>query len=794
MLMQLYNKGRFNMSINELEDWLKADKTKIIDWKTTVRDKKVALVATVCKGEDSSKSYELEVTYRLHYNSPADYYLKITNNSRYVASSHYYSMSDLMSYLENEGYLIMTESDVRALNGNKDFAPNIIEVDSSYEPKDYESIVTEPLDETKVKIKPFYTLNYRSASGSYNSISELKPVIVAVLGDYSTGEDVLTVEVTYEGDVFRCEYLYGNPKRDTQTVLHNERVSDIKDLDFVINQTLLRFADKITDTRFIAYGEEPKSFDSERFKPAPFGYLKNNITPFLHAKNIFNATFTDELRVFAKAIGDIDRFKVMDSVSSKTAFRYRTHLINVHQTGYIEFRGMGYFDSDLINLQWGYDSDVDKWYAYLYYANSPSYAPDLIDGMIKVDTSKELFEKVLLSFAKAGLDFNILLTAHNSNGESYTKIQEQLKEQLEYLEPYFNAPTIQFPWELDEVDSTDTTKVFKLNEHTTWTARATNHWGDFVCGAYVPGDVKISFNEIRIKYCSAGYQLGTWDYFYNGGNDEFFLDWFKDSELYFPTLDDVNEFLTSQLLAYVIDYVLNGKFNEDELKAHPLIEVTPTKESSQIEFEELNEITVDVYTETVGVGVLEFELKAKSLSNPLLHLQLNLLQEEPKLEHISKVHDMCDLNSKLDVPSLRPNRVFDVLKNTIESFMILESENEFKFRIGTLIGYDFKTVKLAKEASTICVEWEKRLDDDFVRKTFNTSKALVSYPADFEDAIDVTFIITFKGDKFHLSMSEGSQGGFREVATGVSIDELTAKAKLEMVKLGKSGKVFGNKD
>lgn len=29
---------------------------------------------------------------------------------------------------------------------------------------------------------------------------------------------------------------------------------------------------------------------------------------------------------------------------------------------------------------------------------------------------------------------------------------------------------------------------------------------------------------------------------------------------------------------------------------------------------------------------------------------------------------------------------------------------------------------------------------------------------------------------------------------GVSVDELTAKAKLEMVKVGKSGKVFGNKD
>lgn len=783
------------MSINELEDWLKADKTKIIDWKTTVKNKKVALVATVCKDEDSSRPYELEVTYKLHNNRPAAYHLEITKYSFYVASKDCDSMSDVMSFLDNEGYLVLTESDVRALNGNKDFVPNVIEVDSSYEPKDYESIVTEPLDETKIKIKPFYTLNYKSLSGSYNSVSELKPVIVAVLGDYSACvNNVLKVEVAYDDSTFHCEYLYGHPKNNTQTVLHYERVSDIKDLDRRINETLLKFADKITDPRFISYGEEPNSLDSERFKSAPFGYLKNNITPFLHAKNIFNATFADELRVFAKAISDIDRFKVIDSVSTKTAFRYRTHLINIHQTGYLESKGVNYFDSDLINLQWGYDSDVDKWYAYLYYANSPSYAPDLIEGMVKADTSEELFEKVLLSFAKAGLDFNVLLTTHNSDEESYTKIQEELKNQLEYLKPYFNLPTIQFPWELDEVDSTDTTKVFKLNEHTTWTARATNHWGDFVCGAYVPGGVKISFNEIRIKYCPAGYQLGPWDYFYNGGNDEFFLDWFKDSELYFPTLNDVNEFLTSQLLAYVIDYVLNGKFNEDELKTHPLIEVTPTKESSQIEFEELNEITVDVYTETVGVGVLEFELKAKSLSNPLLHLQLNLLEEEPKLKHIDKVHDMCDLNSKLDVPSLRPNRVFDVLKNTIESFMILESENELKFRIGTLIGYDYNAVKVAKEASTICIEWEKRLDDDFVRKTFNTSKALVSYLADCEDAIDVTFVITFKDDKFHLSMSEGSQGDFRQVATGVSIDELTAKAKLEMVKVGKSGKVFGNKD
>lgn len=491
------------MLINELEDWLKSDKSKIIDWKTTVRDKKVALVAIAYKGEDSSKPYELEVTYRLHNNSPADYYLKITNNSRYVASSHYSSMSDLMSYLENEGYLILTESDVRALNGYQSPIPNVIEVDSSYESKDYESIVTEPLDETKVKIKPFYTLNYNNVSGRYDSVNGLRPVIVAVLGDYSTGEDVLKVEVTYEKDIFHCEYLYGHPKNETQTVLHHETVSDIELLYAKINETLLKFKDKITDPRFISYGEEPESFGSERFKSAMFGYLKDNTTPFMHAKNIFNATFTDELRVFAKAIGDIDRFKVMDSVSSKTAFRYRTHLVNVHQTGYLEFRGVNYFDSDLIDLQWGYDSDVDKWYAYLYYPNFPSGAPDLIKGMIKADTSKELFEKVLLSFAKAGLDFNVLLTAHCSAEESYTKVQDELKDQLEYLESYFNLPTIQFCWELDEVDSTDETKVFKLNEHTTWTARAINHWGDFVCGAYVPGDTKIKFGEIRIKRFSS---------------------------------------------------------------------------------------------------------------------------------------------------------------------------------------------------------------------------------------------------------------------------------------------------
>lgn len=267
------------MSINELEDWLKSDKTKIIDWKTTVRNKKVALVAIACKGESSSKPYDLEVTYRLHNNRPAAYHLEITKYGFYVASKDCDSMSELMTYLDNEGYLVLTESDVRALNGNKDFIPNVIEVDTSYEPKDYESIVTESLNETKIKIKPFYTLNYKSISGSYNSVSELKPVIVAVLGDYSAGvNNVLKVEVTYDGSVFHCEYLYGHPKNNSQTVLHYERVSDIKDLDRWINETLLKFADKITDPRFIAYGEEPNSFDSERFKSAPFGYLKNNIT------------------------------------------------------------------------------------------------------------------------------------------------------------------------------------------------------------------------------------------------------------------------------------------------------------------------------------------------------------------------------------------------------------------------------------------------------------------------------------------------------------------------------------
>lgn len=784
------------MSINELEDWLKADKNKIIDWKTTVRDKKVALVATVCKGEDLSKPYELEVTYRLHYNSPADYYLKITNNSRYVASSHYHSMSDLMSYLENEGYLILTESDVYALNGNKDFRPNVIEVESSYEPKDYESIVTEPLDETKVKIKPFYTLNYNDVSGRYDSINNLRPVIVAVLGDYSTGEDVLKVEVTYDKFTFHCEYLYGHPKNETQTVLHHEMVSDIVLLDAKINETLLRFKDKITDPRFISYGEEPESFDSDCFKSAPFEYLKNGLHPFLYASNIFNECFSDECRDFIKSIDDIDRFKVVDSISSKAVFRSRTHLINVHQTGYLGSNGVEFFNLDLVNLQWGYDLDVDIWYAYIFYADSPNYVSDLIDGLIKADTYEELFEKVLLSFAKAELDFNVLLIAHNALDTNYSRIQEQLKNQINYLKPYFELPTLQFPWEIDKTHSDDEMKVFMLNEHTTWVSRSINKWGDFICGEYVPSGIKIKFNEIRLKHISEGYYLGTEDYFYNGGAEKFFSDSFKDTDgFYLPTLDDVNEFLTSQLLTYVIWTILNGMFDKNELENKPIVEISPTKASSQIEFEELNTISVDVYAKPVKDGVMEFELKAKSLSESLLHLQLNLLEDELILKQVKKETDLGALgNQEIDTLTLRPYRLFWALKRMIESDIQLKSEADIEFGIGTIVGYDYKAVAFAKEASTICIEWEKQLDDDFVRKTFNTNKALVSYPADYEDAIDVTFIITFKDDKFHLSMSEGSQGEFRVVTTGVSIDELTAKAKLEMVKIGKSGKVFGNKD
>lgn len=782
------------MSINELEDWLKSDKTKIIDWKVVPRHGKVALIANVYKGENQYPVYELEVTHHLQNRTPATYNLVISKQEKVQSTSYYYSLDELMTYLDKEGYLELTASELSQFENPSTITSNVIEVDASYELKDFDSIIQEPLDDAKVKIKPFYTLNYNNVSGRYDSTNNLRPVIVAVLGDYSTGEDVLKVEVSYDGDTFHCEYLYGHPRNETQTLLHHDSVSDIELLNVKINETLLKLKDKITDPRFISYGDEPTSFESDRFKSASFRYLKNGLHLFLHAKNIFNERYSDECRAFARTLGDIDRFKVINSVSSKTAFRYRTHLINVLQTGYLGSNGVDSFNSDLVNLQWGYDSDVDTWYAYIYYADSPSYAPDLIDGMIKADTYEELFEKVLLSFAKAGLDFNVLSTAHGAEDPSNTAIQEELQNQINYLKLYFELPTLQFPWELDEEYSTDSTKVFKLNEHTTWASQPINKWGDFVYGLYVPGNTKVHLNEIRIKRSQAGYLLGTEDYFYNGGDDKFFGDWFAVDDFYFPTLDDVNEFLTSNLLTYVIKDILNGKFDENELKIKPLVEVSPTKESSQIEFEELNEVTVDVYTETVGVGVLEFELKAKSLSNPLLHLQLNLLEEEPKLKHISKVHDMCDLNSKLDVPSLKPNRVFDVLKNIIEIFMILESENELKFRIGTLIGYDYNTVKVAKEASTICIEWEKRLDDDFVRKTFNTSKALVSYPADYEDAIDVTFVIIFKDDKFHLSMSASGKGAFKPIASGVSIDELTAKAKLEMVKVGKSGKVFGNRD
>lgn len=143
---------------------------------------------------------------------------------------------------------------------------------------------------------------------------------------------------------------------------------------------------------------------------------------------------------------------------------------------------------------------------------------------------------------------------------------------------------------------------------------------------------------------------------------------------------------------------------------------------------------------------------------------------------------------------LRPSRIFGILKNIIESDIKLKSEADIKFRIGTVTGYDYKVVAFMKEASTISIEWEKHLDADFLKKTFNTNKALVAYPADYEDAIDVTFVITFKDDKFHLSMSASGKGAFKPIASGVSIDELTAKAKIEMVKVGKSGKVFGNKD
>lgn len=475
------------MSINELEDWLKSDKTKVIDWKVVPRNGKVALIANVYKGENQYPVYELEVTYHLQNRTPATYNLVISKQGKVQSTSHYYSMDELMAYLDNEGYLELTASDVSQFENPSTITPNVIEVDSSYELKDYDSIVKEPLDVAKIKIKPFYTLNYNNVSGRYDSVTGLRPVIVAVLGDYSTGEDVLKVEVSYDGTTFHCGYLYSNPKNEYQKLLHHDAVSDIELLDAKINETLLKFKDKITDPRFISYEDEPTSFESDRFKSAPFGYLKNGLRLFLHAQNIFNECYSDECRSVVRAIGDLDRFKVINSVSSKTAFRYRTHLVNVLQTGYLGSNGVGSFDSNFVNLQWGYDLDVDTWYAYIHYEDSPSYAPDLIDGMIKADTHEELFEKVLLTFAKAGLDFNVLSTAHGAEDSSTTAIQEELKNQINYLKPYFELPTLQFPWELDGEYSTDSTKVFKLNEHTTWASQPINKWGDFVWGQYVPG-------------------------------------------------------------------------------------------------------------------------------------------------------------------------------------------------------------------------------------------------------------------------------------------------------------------
>ena len=783
------------MSINELENWLKSDKTKIIDWKVVPRHGKVALIANVYKGENQYPVYELEVTYRLHNRTPATYNLVISKQEKVQSTSYYYSMDELMTYLDKEGYLELTASESSQFENPSTVTSNVIEVNASYELKDFDSIVQEPLDDAKVKIKPFYTLNYNNVSGRYDSINNLRPVIVAVLGDYSTGEDVLKVEVSYDGDTFHCGYLYGHPRNETQTLLHHDSVSDIELLNAKINETLLKLKDKITDPRFISYGDEPTSFESDRFKSAPFGYMKNGLRLFLHAKNIFNESYSDECRAFARTLGDIDRFKVINSVSSKTVFRYRTHLINVHQTGYLGSNRVESFNSDLVNLQWGYDSDVDTWYAYIHYADSPSYAPDLIGGMIKADTYEDLFEKVLLSFAKAGLDFNVLSTAHGAEDPSTTAIQKELQNQINYLKLYFELPTLQFPWELDEGYSTDSTKVFKLNEHTTWASQPINKWGDFVYGLYVPGNTKVYLNEIRIKRSPAGYLLGTEDYFYNGGVDKFFGDCFAVDDFYFPTLDDVNEFLTSNLLTYVIQDVLNGKVDENELKIKSLVEVSPTKESSQIEFEELNEVVVDAYAKPVKDGVIEFELRANTLSDPLLHLQLNLVGDEPKFMQVKNESDLGELDDNVrDVPALRPSKIFGILKNIIESDIKLKSEADIKFRIGTVTGYDYKVVTFMKEASTISIEWEKHLDADFLKKTFNTNKALVAYPADYEDAIDVTFVITFKDNRFHLSMSASGKGAFKPIASGVSIDELTAKAKLEMVKVGKSGKVFGNKD
>lgn len=783
------------MSINELENWLKSDKTKIIDWKVVPRHGKVALIANVYKGENQYPVYELEVTYHLQNRTPATYSLVISKQEKVQSTSDYYSMDELMTYLDKEGYLELTASESSQFKNPSTITSNVIEVNASYESKDFDSIIQEPLDDAKVKIKPFYTLNYNNVSGRYDSVNGLRPVIVAVLGDYSTGEDVLKVEVSYDGGTFHCGYLYGHPRNETQTLLHHDSVSDIELLNAKINETLLKLKDKITDPRFISYRDEPTSFDSDRFESASFRYLKNGLRLFLHAKNIFNESYSDECRAFARTLGDIDRFKVINSVSSKTVFRYRTHLINIHQTGYLGSNRVESFNSDLVNLQWGYDSDVDTWFAYIHYAGSPSTAPDLIDDVIKADTCEDLFEKVLLSFAKAGLDFNVLSTAHGAEDPSTTAIQEELQNQINYLKLYFELPTLQFPWELDEEYSTYSTKVFKLNEHTTWASQPINKWGDFVYGLYVPGNTKVYLNEIRIKRSPAGYLLGTEDYFYNGGADKFFGDCFAVDDFYFPTLDDVNEFLTSNLLTYVIWDVLNGKVDENELKIKSLVEVSPTKESSQIEFEELNEVVVDAYAKPVKDGVIEFELRANTLSDPLLHLQLNLVEDEPKFMQVKNESDLGELDDNVrDVPALRPSRIFGILKNIIESDIKLKSEADIKFRIGTVTGYDYKVVTFMKEASTISIEWEKSLDADFLKKTFNTNKALVAYPADYEDATDVTFIITFKDDKFHLSMSASGKGAFKPIASEVSLDELTAKAKLEMVKVGKSGKVFGNKD
>ena len=195
------------MSINELEDWLKSDKTKIIDWKVVPRHGKVALIANVYKGENQYPVYELQVTYHLHNRTPATYNLVISKQERVQSTSYYYSMDELMTYLDKEGYLELTASESSQFENPSTITSNVIEVNASYESKDFDSIVQEPLDDAKVKIKPFYTLNYNNVSGRYDSTNNLRPVIVAVLGDYSTGEDVLKVEVSYDGDTFHCGYL-----------------------------------------------------------------------------------------------------------------------------------------------------------------------------------------------------------------------------------------------------------------------------------------------------------------------------------------------------------------------------------------------------------------------------------------------------------------------------------------------------------------------------------------------------------------------------------------------------------